>query len=455
MRFAVVTVVALSAIFSCTKDDDRYVPQEEIIRIEFDTDTSKLFADNESVLLMRAVIDPGAAEAFRTISFSSTDGLGVFEGTVSDKKNIVMADQTGTARSVIRVSNKPGTYYVSASVTSGGKTYKSFDYLVRLKPVTQDNQIRLVFESDTSSLRADNQSVINLKAIVPPNTSGEPRLVTFIATTELGTFKGTGATITASADGIAKATIQVGDKPGLYFVAAEVKQGDKTYRTADFPVQLDPVPVSEKLSLETDITKPEADGFSLVHIKAAAKYTKEKTITLTTSLGNFINSTDPKRITLSLNAEGKAETDLQVSNEVKPHIVNAVLGSDAPVVVTIVPTISYPNRVIVEPSSLSVAMGASIDLDVFLKKNDPQKLVSRNIPVTFQAYQVVNGTRVPAGRFTNTANSVSGADGSVPRVKFIADAPGLSTALPVTIEVAAPKSATEPEIVYVTIKLTS
>lgn len=455
MRYFFVPFWVLLALYSCKKDTTKFIPQEEIIRIEFETDTSGLSADNETVVLLKAVIDPEAADAYRTITFAASEGLGTFQGTVTDDKNIVIADQTGVARTSIKVSNKPGTYYLSASVNANGKTYKSFDYLIRLQPVTQDNQIRLTFESDTSSLRADNQALISLKAAVSPNRSGETRTVTFTATSELGTFQGTGGTVTADEDGIARASIKVGDKPGVYFIAAEVKQGDKTYRTADYTVHLDPVPANEKLQLVTDDTKPEADGFSLIHITAITKFTKEKTVVVSTNLGAFLNSPDPKTITLMLDADGKAEVDLQISNVAKAHVIGAVLSSDASVVVTIVPTVSYPSQILVKPSGLSVAIGGSIDLNVFLRRNDPQKMVTQGIPVNFHAFQLISGVKKTVGRFTGLAQSISGADGSVPIVKFYADEAGMSAALPVFIEVSAPKNATENAIYPLEIKLDS
>lgn len=438
-------LIALLAtiLANCTKDEDKILEQDDIVRIEFETDTTNLFADNNSILQFKGVIPPNSKETFRNVSFTAADGLGEFQGTVQDKKNVVLADQAGLARSAIKLGTKPGIYFLSAQVTADGKTYKSRDYLIHLKPQAQNDLIKLEFESDVTSIRADNQSIIKLKATVPPNTTGEIRTVTFIASQGAGQFKGTGAVVTADQGGIARSNLEVGGTAGDYFFAAEVKIGERTYRTPDTLVRLNAVPANEKISLTVNNFSPEADGFSLVHITVNTKFTKDKTVTLASSAGTFIQSSNPQSIVLALNQQGNAETDIRISSEVKQHFISATISETPPTTITLSPVISYPELLIVEPSALKIPEGSAVTIRTFLRKLLPNRMVSKGIPLGFRAYQVINNQEVLVGRFNGLSTSSSADDGSVPVVSFFADSPAIDKSIPIIIEVSAPKNATE------------
>lgn len=431
-------------VASCVKNEDVTLKQDDIINITFEGDTSNLFADNSSVLQFKAVIPPESKEAFRNVTFAITDGLGEFQGTVKDKKNIVLADQAGIARSAIKLGATPGIYFLSAEVTGDGKTYKSRDYLIHLKPLAQNDLIRLEFESDVTNLLADNQFIIKLKATIPPNNTGEIRTVTFIASQGAGQFKGTGATIVADQDGIARANLEVGSTAGDYFLAAEVKIGDRIYRTSDILVRLNAVPVNEKISLTVDNPSPAADGFSLVHITVYTRFTKDKIVALAANAGTFIESTSTQSIVLALNQQGIAETDFRISSDLKPHIISATITETPPATITLSPVTSYPELLLVEPSTLQIEAGGSpITIHTFLRKLLPNRMVTKDIPVGFRAYRVVNNQEVVVGRFNGLSTSSSAVDGSVPAVSFFADSQGIDKNTPIIIEVSAPKNGTE------------
>lgn len=454
MKKCFLFILSSILLLNCAKDKDSILAQDDIVSIVFETDTSNLFADNTSILLFKGIIPPDSKETFRNVSFAITDGLGEFQGTVKDKKNIVLADQAGIARSAIKLGAKPGIYFLSAEVTANGKTYKSKDYLIRLKPQAQNDLIRLEFESDVTSLRADNQSIIKLKATTPPNNTGEIRTVTFIASQGAGQFKGTGATIVADQGGIARANLEVGGTPGEYFFAAEVKIADRIYRTADIPVRLSAVPANEKIFLTVDNSSPAADGFTLVHITVNTKFTKDKTVMLAANAGTFIQSSTPQSITLALNQQGFAETDLRISSEVKPHIISATITETPPATIMLSPVISYPELLLTEPSALQIEVGGSaITIRTFLRKLLPDRMVTKGIPVGFRAYQVVNNQEVVVGRFTGLSTSISAVDGSVPAVSFFADSPGIDTNIPIIIEISAPKNASERIIEKISLKV--
>ncbi len=310
----------------------------------------------------------------------------------------------------------------------------------------QDDIIRIEFESDTTNLLADQQSVIQLKAVITPAASTAFRVVSFSASEELGSFQGTVVDkkniVTADNEGIARASIKVGNIPGTYYIAAEIKGDDKVFRTKDFPITLKPVPSADKLSITIDQQDPPADGYTTLKITARAKYIKEKTIVLQANTGAFLQSaSEPLKITLPLDDQGQAITFFQVSNTVQPHVITATAGTDITVAQVINPVVSYPEVLLVEPSSLYIdTAGAGIKLDVILKKNEAQRKVSTGTPVQFRAYQLIGGIEKPVGRFTGTNQAVSNADGVVPAVQFIADTGGIDTLTAITVEVAALKS---------------
>lgn len=437
--------ILLSVLFvACLKDEDVLLTQDDIISIVFETDTSNLYADNNSIMQFKAIITPDAKESFRNISFSATEDLGEFQGTVKEKKNIVFADQTGVARSAIKLGSKPGIYFLSSEVTANGKTYKSKDYLIRLRPLAQNDLIKLEFESDIANLRADNQSIIKLKATVPPNNSGETRTVTFIATDGAGDFKGTGATIIADQEGIARANLQVGGTAGEFFFAAEVKIGDQTYRTADVPVELFPVPANEKISITLDNPSPPADGFTIIKVKVSTNFTKDKTVSLTSNAGTFIHSSNSSSIELAINDEGISETDFRISSEVKPHILSATISETPPVTFVVSPVVSYPELILLETSSQTIEIGGQpVILSAFLRKQLPNRFVTKGLIVGFKAYQEINNQEIEVGRFTGLSNSISSIDGSVPDVSFFADSVGIDKSFPIIIEVFSLKNETE------------
>jgi hypothetical protein len=79
----------LSTLTSCEKDTDRILGQDDIVRIEFDTDTSHLYADDNTILQFRGIIPVNSKETFCNVTFASTDGLGEFQGTVKEKKHSI------------------------------------------------------------------------------------------------------------------------------------------------------------------------------------------------------------------------------------------------------------------------------------------------------------------------------------------------------------------------------
>lgn len=450
-NYALLIFCLLSLLLSaCVKNGDETYDQSKIIRIEFDVDTAKLFANQVSLLEMRAIIDPKAGEDFKKVTFTTNDDLGAFQGVVENKKLTVMADNAGIAKAIIKVSSTPGTYFVSASVTGSGKTHKTQDYKIVLQPVPLDSLIKLEFESDTAGLRADYQSFIKVKVKIPAHAPTGMRNVTFINTANLGEFQGTATdsknAVTANADGIARATIQVSGIPGTYFLAAQIKDGDKIYRTADFPIYLRSVPFAERLSVQVINNHPPADGYSLVKLIFTAKYTKEKTISLTTNAGAFAGSSDPGKQTLNLDDQGIATANLRISNEIKPHLIGATIGQGTPLVTIIEPIVSYTETIDIEPSALKIdTTGGNVKLTVTLKKLNLSTFVSKNTDVLFEAYQEIAGVKVPVGRFTGNKTPATAADGQHPTMAafFYADTGNIIAGVPITIVVKALKNATE------------
>jgi hypothetical protein len=439
----------LVLISGCEKADqeDMVIASNDIIRIEFETDTTKLTADGQTLISFKAVIPADSKEEYKIVTFTSTANLGTFQSTSTENKNIVKAGTDGFAYSSILVSNIPGIYFLSAEISSGDKSYRSKSYALKLVPVTQSKIISLEFESDTANLKADNQSLIKVKAKVTPSILGTPKSVVFIINEALGTFQGTGGdprnTVSVNNDGIARATIKSGSIPGKYFVSAQISEGTQVFKTSDYAVTLLPAFAAE-LKISVNDSLPAADGFTLLTIMAETKFSTEKQVELTSNFGTFIQSSDPSRIVMQIDHLGKGSVIFKISNEIKQHVIVATHKVAPSTSLVISPHPSWPEVLLLETNTLSVdTLGGSIQLMAFLRKSNAEIMVSKNMLVQYMAYQIKNNFRTSVGRFTGINNAVSGVEGNVPTVSFYADAGNVDPKIPVFIEVSTAKNETE------------
>ena len=317
-----------------------------------------------------------------------------------------------------------------------------------LDQAPQDAIIKLEITSDTANMKADGLTLIKLKATIPADAIEDYRNITFQATPNAGVFQGsaTGNTNVVKADnqGVATATFKVGTTPGTYYLAAQTGTGSKLYKTPDIPLVLRTLTFADKLTLTVDNLQPVADNQSLVTLRITSDFVTEKTIKLTTNLGSFISSSTPTQYVLPLDDNGNATTQLQVTNQVLPHIINAVFATDgASASVTLNPQASKPDTLVAEPSSIKVdTTGPAINFKVYLQKFNANARVSANTQVKFEAYQFIGVNRKTVGRFTGLQTAFSDANGMVQGVSFFADTKDIDPSQPVLMDITSTKTIT-------------
>lgn len=315
--------------------------------------------------------------------------------------------------------------------------------------VSNDAIIKLQAVSNLTNLSADGNTIIQFKAVIPKGNASEIRDIIFtLSDANLGKFMGTSTTnkltVRANSDGEAIASVKVGVIPGDYFISAEISIAGSTYRSSDISVKLKPITASDKIQLVADNLTPVANGNSLITLSVTSTFSQDKKATLTSNMGSFVNSTDPKSVSLTLDDQGRASVLYRVSNEVVANIITAKLTEGAQATLIINPLVSYTDTVLVDPSALRVdTTGGFIQFTSLLKKFNPSLKVSKGQPAFVAAYQVINGVQRTVGRFTGATAAVSDAEGNVPAIKFFADTGNINPRVPITIEVSAFKTVTD------------
>ncbi|MDB5006268.1 MAG: hypothetical protein JWP45_661 [Mucilaginibacter sp.] len=313
--------------------------------------------------------------------------------------------------------------------------------------VPQDKIIKLTITSDTADLKADGLSPIRLQATIPANTVDGARNVTFTASAALGTFNGsTGAAsnvVTASPDGLASTSLVAGKVPGTYYISAQITNSGIVYKTNDMAITLHPLSISDELSLTADNLSPVADGLSIVNLSVSAKYLTQASVKLTTTLGSFPLSSDPKNFPVILDSKGNGAAVFQMDNQLLPHIIVAAFSDGTNVSVTLNPIISRPDDLLVDASSLLYNTdGSAVTITAYLRKFAPNAKVTQGIAPGYTAYQLIGVVKKSVGRFSGLSNAVSDASGNIPAVSFFADSGDIDTTQDVLIDVTAPKTST-------------
>jgi hypothetical protein len=324
--------------------------------------------------------------------------------------------------------------------------------------VPEDEIVKLTIITDTTILKADGLSVINLKAEIPVNATDDFRKVTFLATPALGTFlsstTGSNNVVMAGTDGVATASIKVSTMPGLYYIAAQVGTGAQVYKTDDQPVILKSFTFADKLSLSADIIQPIADGKTIVNISVSSKYELDKTIKLTANTGSFLQSPTPLQYMLPLDDKGNGVAPFQISNAVLPHIINASFTDNTSAIIIINPLPSRPDTIFAEPDGLTVdPAGAPVSIKTYTAKTDFGAKVSINTLVSYFAYKLSGSDKIPVGRFSGLSSTFTDASGAVPVVKFYGDTGNMSSGDVVYIEASAMKTATAKTVALVQLKV--
>ena len=69
----IVVVLFASAFYGCDKKDSTILPPDNIIRLEFESDTAQLAANGVSLIRLKATIASNAEEAWRNVTFTVSD----------------------------------------------------------------------------------------------------------------------------------------------------------------------------------------------------------------------------------------------------------------------------------------------------------------------------------------------------------------------------------------------
>jgi|GEM_PF-1482887 len=316
-----------------------------------------------------------------------------------------------------------------------------------LEQVAQDNIIKLEVTTDTTNLKADGLALIKLKATIPGDALDDYRNITFQASPGAGSFQSSATASTniikVDNQGIATATFKVSTAPGTYYFAAQTGTGAKLYKTPDIPFVLRPLSFTDKLTLRADNMQPLADNQTLVTLMVTSDFVTDKTIKLTTNLGSFVASSTPTQYSLPLDDNGNGTTQLMVTNQVLPHIINASFADNTSASITLNPVPSRPDTLVAEPSSAKVdTAGAATTITVYLLKTNTNARVSVNTPATYAAYQLTGTIRKTVGRFTGLQTAFSDPNGKVAPVNFYADTKDIDATQPVYIDVTSTKTIT-------------
>jgi len=328
------------------------------------------------------------------------------------------------------------------------------------RDIIPQSQIIKLSLSDTANLKADGVSSFHLTAIISDSTDIAYRNITFNASAGLGTFASastaTATSIVVGADqsGTAGTSIKVGNTPGIYYVSAQASNGTTVFKTPDYAVTLRPLAYGDKLTITADNLQPVADGLTTINLEIASKFELNNQLKLTANLGSFVQSSAPLSYSIQPDNLGNASTGYQMSNQLLPHIINALFPDGTSATLTINPLPSYADLIYIQPSVLTVdSLGGAVTLNVYLKKTNPNAKVSQNSAVYFDAYQTIGTTVKHVGRFTGLQNAVSDANGIVAPVNFYADTSDIDTSKPVTISVSANNTATSKITAVVQVKI--
>jgi hypothetical protein len=170
----------LPILFPSCKEDVVPINQDHVIKIESESAITSLTADGKTIVSFKATIPANAVDEAKNVTFTITPGLGTFQGTVIDAKNTVPTDVNGIARTGLKLGSTAGTFYISASVTRAGTTYRSQDLAIVLG-VPQS--LKLEAAADNLQPEANGFTIVNITA-----TTDDTNEKTLELTTNLGVF---------------------------------------------------------------------------------------------------------------------------------------------------------------------------------------------------------------------------------------------------------------------------
>ncbi len=205
----------------------------------------------------------------------------------------------------------------------------------------------------------------------------------------------------------------------------------------DDTISLDEIIKLEILDIENNvITESIGDGETLVVLKATipSNHSSEfNQVTFNKSDGEFLGI-EGSQTSRPVDENGNAFIYVKVPNVVEQLFFSAQITANN-INYTSEKNISLkranPDYIIIEPNSVSIAIGNSVTINSYLLRNIGK--VSEDTMAEFFAFQLVNGEETEVGRFTGLTNRTD-LDGKI-IVTFHSDTGDIDTAQPVIIQV--------------------
>jgi hypothetical protein len=386
-------LVGLTAIAIGCHDPSKYniqsptdpngTPLDDILAVS--ASPSKVPADGLTRTTVTARIN--SQSATRSISFETTLGT-LFSGTRSSAteggKLVLTADDRGAASVELKSEAVVGNARVTVSV---GTIVRVLD--VPFVPATVDGLLTL--ETSNDSIPADGFSLTTITARL--TVSGDLRQsVKF--TTSLGALVGStndstnrsDATITATADGVARIFLRSENTVGTASVKAEVLGFAREIFVTFGPVTPSEVITLRAVPSQAPADGPTGNGARLTATIASAIPSRLRTVTFTTTAGQFTTDLvggDSKKASVTADSGNVATVQLVNSSPGTASVTATVSGVSARTSVEF--TRALPSTIFLEaiPGSVTAVGGASVTITVTLVRDVGQ--VADNTVVTYSA----------------------------------------------------------------------
>lgn len=311
-------------------------------------------------------------------------------------------------------------------------------------PVTNNEIIKLVILNEQGEeldeAIGNGTDLITLRAELPDDVGEQFGTVSFKTTS--GTFFGTTETSVqerVNAEGVAEVLLTLPLDSGDLFLTASIGSDTNAY-SAQQTISL--IGVDAVLNLHfktldgtTLITIPRADGTTLFNVESQVLADRENlnTVSFTATQGIFIETNNSSAMK-STNTEGTAQAGYKVPQQVGAVFFTATTGSNTQYrsEANLEFARAYADEIFVEPANLNMNTAMGNVINTFLVRDIGK--VSLETRVDFEAFQLVDNTEIPVGRFTGLSLVKTDANGRA-FATFFADTGDIDTNLPVTLRV--------------------
>lgn len=307
------------------------------------------------------------------------------------------------------------------------------DAIIQLRILDQNEQV-------LTSAIGDGETTIVLEAKIPTNATSDFQTITFKSSA--GDFIGIGSTthqVPADSEGYAYATLRLPLDDNELFVSAEIGTDNNLYKAESSIDLIDPGAVIAIRLLElsgTALTEiPKADGTRIIQVEGQILHAQDalNNIQFIASSGAF-QVTNNTSIEKPTNTDGIATVSFVIPQSTSPVFFTAKTVS-TPVYQTetnLTLAHAYADGLFIEPNSITMNTNDPNTINVFLNRTEGK--VSLDTPAVFEAFQTIDGTETPVGRFTGLSNALSNADEAL-SANFYADTNDIVPDVPVTIRV--------------------